>query len=73
MYDDYLVDEWELASVIYEQSRLTSKVTSLTPEEKRLFRVLDTRIEQLLNGSGNGYVNRREQWRTPIVRWIYLN
>jgi hypothetical protein len=73
MHDDYLVDEWELASVIYEQSRLTSKVTSLTPEETTLFRILDTRIEQLLNGSINGHVNRREQWRTPIVRWIYLN
>jgi hypothetical protein len=73
MYDDCLVHNWELASVIYEQSRLASKATILTPQEKRLFQVLDTRMEQLLSGSINGPLNRREQWRTPIVSWIYLN
>jgi hypothetical protein len=70
MYKDPVVYNYELASLIYEQTKLTSKTTTLTPEEEQLFQLLDNRIEQLLGGSTS---NRRAQWRTPIVRWTYLN
>jgi hypothetical protein len=74
MYDDFVAHNWELASLIYEQSRLTSKATALTPEEKQLFRMRDERINRLLTSMVNGRpVNRPQQWLTPPVNWIYLN
>jgi hypothetical protein len=72
MYNDFVLHNWELASLIYEQSALTSKTTALTPEEKELFRVRDQRIQQLLDSIRSGSANRG-QWCTPTGRWIYLN
>ncbi len=74
MYDDFLVHNWELASLIYEQSKLTSKATALTPDEERLFRVRGKRIEQLLKSITSGRpADGKERWRTPPVIWMYLN
>jgi len=72
MYEDF-VHHWELAKLIYEQSKLTSKATALTTEEKQLSRERDTRIDQLLQGFISWSVTRQEKWHTPTVRWIYLN
>jgi len=34
MSDDFVIHNWELESLIYEQSTLIGRATALTPEEK---------------------------------------
>jgi len=74
MYDDSNVQNGELADLIVQQLKLASKAINLTSKEMWLFRLLGTRMEELLNGNA---MSRRSEckplWRTPIVPWIYLN
>jgi hypothetical protein len=74
MCDDVFTHDWELASLICEQSALIGKGTGLNPEEKLLFRVRRERIEQLLNGMiCDCSANRQQKLPAPSARWIYLN
>ena len=71
MYDDVATHSWEVADLIRRQSMLTSKTTSLTEEERLLCRMLDTKIEQLLESFINRAANLQSQRRR--IRWAYAN
>ena len=71
MYDDVATHSWEVADLIRRQSMLTSKTTSLTEEERLLCRMLDTKIEQLLESFINRAANLQSQRRR--ISWIYAN
>jgi hypothetical protein len=74
MSDEFVIHNWELERLIYEQSTLVSKATALTPEEKQLFRMRGERIEQLLNSMvGRCSANRQQQLPAHSVSWSYLN
>jgi hypothetical protein len=54
MLNDASDHDWELAMLVYEQSRLVSKKGTLTPEEENLYRMQARRIEQLLDELADG-------------------
>jgi hypothetical protein len=72
MSDEFVIHNWELESLIYEQSTLIGKATALTAEEKQLFRMRGERIEQLLNSMVCS-ANQQQQLPAHSVSWSYLN
>jgi hypothetical protein len=74
MYDDFFVCNWELESLLYEQSMLARKLTALTPDEKQLFLMRSEKIDQLLNNMVIGKLaNRSRRWLIPPANSAYLN
>jgi hypothetical protein len=74
MYDDFFVCNWELESLLYEQSMLSRKLTALTPDEKQLFLMRSEKIGQLLHNMVIGKLaNRAKRWLIPPANSAYLN
>jgi hypothetical protein len=72
--EEFVIHNWELERLIYEQSTLVGKATPLTPEEKQLFRTRGERIEQLLNSMvGRCSASRQQPFPGHSASWGYLN
>jgi hypothetical protein len=62
MFDDIFRRDWELALLIYRQSKLLNQQGALSAEEERLFRVQAKRIKQLLEQVSGELPN----WQKPV-------
>jgi hypothetical protein len=74
MYDNFVVCNLELESLIHEQSILSRRLTALTTDEKQLYLMRGDKINALVNSMRSGRLaNRSQRWLIPPVSSVYLN